>query len=233
MPPRISLFGALSQCQSVLKTQTCQFSKLAPAQAIRRDVPSAANRMLGIDGSDASPKGRAARSSTVGAEDIFNTFRARALNRTNPQTGAPRGVEDELRDKNSSSDYMRQSPRRWGVGEVYAPHDLSAAEARKWRKVSTVEKDLVDMLGLRPLDMYRNFSFISEYTTLSGRIKHRRLTGLRPVNQRKVAKAIRRAIGMGIHPSIHKHPELLSRELRPSGVQASPTMKRGGSQFSV
>lgn len=47
--------------------------------------------------------------------------------------------------------------------------------------------------------------------TAMGRIQHSRLTGLRPVNQRKVAKAIRRAIGMGIHPSTHKHPNILFR----------------------
>lgn len=36
-------------------------------------------------------------------------------------------------------------------------------------------------------------------------------TGLSPVNQRKMAKAIRRAIGLGLHPSVHRHPELLLR----------------------
>lgn len=44
-----------------------------------------------------------------------------------------------------------------------------------------------------------------------GRIKHRNETGLRPVNQRKIAKAIRRAVGIGLMPSTHKHPELLKR----------------------
>ena len=42
-----------------------------------------------------------------------------------------------------------------------------------------------------------------------GRIKHRNETGLRRVNQRRLAKAIRRAIGMGLMPSVHKHPEML------------------------
>ncbi len=42
-----------------------------------------------------------------------------------------------------------------------------------------------------------------------GRIQHSKETGLRPVNQRKMAKAIRRAIGMGLHPSVHKHPEII------------------------
>lgn len=44
---------------------------------------------------------------------------------------------------------------------------------------------------------------------------HNKFTGLRPVNQRKMAKAIRRAIGMGIHPSTHRHPEIIfGREAR-------------------
>lgn len=45
-----------------------------------------------------------------------------------------------------------------------------------------------------------------------GHVQHSNNTTLRPVNQRKVAKTIRRAMGMGIHPSIHRHPELLQLE---------------------
>ena len=55
----------------------------------------------------------------------------------------------------------------------------------------------------------QNFSMMSEYMTSMGRIKHRRDTGLRAVNQRKIAKAIRRAVGMGLLPSVHEHPEVL------------------------
>ena len=45
-----------------------------------------------------------------------------------------------------------------------------------------------------------------------GRIKHGNETGLRPVNQRRMAKAIRRAMGIGLVPGVHRHPEILSRE---------------------
>lgn len=45
-----------------------------------------------------------------------------------------------------------------------------------------------------------------------GRIKHSSETGLRAVNQRRIAKAIRRSIGMGLMPSVHKHPEILMLE---------------------
>jgi small subunit ribosomal protein S18 len=52
---------------------------------------------------------------------------------------------------------------------------------------------------------------MSEYMSPTGRIKPPSETGLRPVNQRKIAKAIRRTIGMGLMPSIHKHPEILQK----------------------
>jgi small subunit ribosomal protein S18 len=52
---------------------------------------------------------------------------------------------------------------------------------------------------------------VSEYMTPMGRIKHSNETGLRPVNQRRIARTIRRTIGMGIMPSVHRHPEILMK----------------------
>ncbi|KAJ0165668.1 37S ribosomal protein RSM18, mitochondrial [Colletotrichum tanaceti] len=119
-----------------------------------------------------------------------------------------------LREKKVSDDYVKQMPRRWTAGEVYAPHDLSSAEMEKWRKLKLPNVDVVDLVNLNPLDHYRNFSIISEFMTPFGQIEHSKFTGLRPVNQRRMAKAIRRAIGMGIHPSVHHHPELLKKRFR-------------------
>lgn len=56
--------------------------------------------------------------------------------------------------------------------------------------------------------------------TDGGSILRPKKTGLRPVNQRKMAKAVRRAIGLGLHPSVHKHPELLMRSKEWSTVFA-------------
>lgn len=53
---------------------------------------------------------------------------------------------------------------------------------------------------------------MTEFVSSMGRIKHRRETGLRGVNQRRVARAVRRAVGMGLLPSVHKHPEMLEKE---------------------
>ncbi|GKT45111.1 37S ribosomal protein RSM18, mitochondrial [Colletotrichum spaethianum] len=125
-----------------------------------------------------------------------------------------RTMLESLREKKISDDYIKQMPRRWRAGEVYAPHDLSPVEMEKWRKSKRPNVDVIDLLGINPLDHYRNFSMISEYMTSFGQIEHSKNTGLRPVNQRRIAKAIRRAIGMGIHPSVHHHPELLRKRFR-------------------
>jgi len=107
--------------------------------------------------------------------------------------------------------------REWKSGDVYAPHDISAAEARKWRKRYTPTVDAFDALSLNPLDFYKNFAVMSEYMTEMGRIRHSNLTGLRQVNQRKIAKALRRAIGLGLMPAVHRHPEILKIHFKRTG----------------
>ena len=107
-------------------------------------------------------------------------------------------------------DLELQLPRRWFPGDVYAPHDLTGAETRKWKRTNNrPNRDAFDLAGINPLKEYKNFSIMSEYMTEMGRIKPRTETGLRPVNQRRLSKAIARAIGMGIMPSVHRHPQLL------------------------
>jgi small subunit ribosomal protein S18 len=138
------------------------------------------------------------------------------------------------------ADLERQQVRKWKIGDVYAPHDLSGTEAAKWLKLRRRGKpnyDVMDQLGINPIHHYKvssgtkrgheelcplsqrltvigqNFSIMSEYMTEMGRIKHRRETSLRPVNQRRMAKAIRRAIGIGLMPGVHRHPEILRLEM--------------------
>ena len=85
---------------------------------------------------------------------------------------------------------------------------------QKWAKRNEGARDVFDVLGINPLHEYKNVSILSDFLTPLGRIKHRRETGLRPVNQRKIAKAIRRAVAMGLLPSVHKHPEVMEVEER-------------------
>jgi hypothetical protein len=67
----------------------------------------------------------------------------------------PRAHIKDVRTGEITESYVRQMPRRWKVGDVYAPRDLSPAEMMKWRKGRAPNKDVVDMLGFNPLDNYR------------------------------------------------------------------------------
>ncbi|KAF1356641.1 ribosomal protein S18 [Delphinella strobiligena] len=139
------------------------------------------------------------------------------------EIGAANRRKESLADIQRATDRQeleRQLTRRWKSGDVYAPHDLSGVEMSKWRQLqpkAKPKKDVFDMLNINPLDHYKNFAMMSEYMTEMGRIKHNKDTGLRPVNQRKMAKAVRRAIGLGLMPSVHRHPEILDLERRRTG----------------
>ncbi|XXH03959.1 U3 small nucleolar ribonucleoprotein imp3 [Hypoxylon texense] len=236
MPPRIPILAALRQPSALLKAQAAGIATTSPSQAIRKDLQTTASSLVDVGDSTSSSSSSSSPSSsfppgsrsprggggaadpTRSAFDIYETMRSVKARR-----------ESTMEDVSKSArldDYARQMTRRWNVGEVYAPHDLSPSEMAKWRRNQARKKDLVDMLGLRPLDMYRNFSVISEFMTSHGRIKKSVETGLRPPNQRKMAKAIRRAIGLGIHPSVHHHPELLMREAHQIGTQNIASIKK-------
>lgn len=154
---------------------------------------------------------------TTAAYDLANkTVREASAARQQHQTDA---FVREAERGWGRKELEQQLPRRWRPGDVYAPHDLSGAEASKWKKQRRKprprhgDRDVVDQLGMKPLEHYRNVSIMGEYVTEMGRIRHSNDTGLRPVNQRRMAKAVRRAIGVGLVPSVYRHPELLRAEI--------------------
>lgn len=125
-----------------------------------------------------------------------------------------------------ATDLSSHLHRRFRPGDIYSPHDLSPVEQAKWRPRRTSPRhapplpsskakrsDAFDILNMHPLNEYANFNMMSsEFVSSMGRLKGRRETGLRGVNQRRVSRAVRRAVGMGLVPSVHRHPEMLERE---------------------
>ncbi|OAQ61744.1 ribosomal protein S18 [Pochonia chlamydosporia 170] len=174
-----------------------------PPHASRPPTPSSSSNLLSIsnDRHKRAPPTRNMRPGEAAAK-MMKSY-------TDKQNRSRLESIEALRNSKNSADYLKQMPRRWESGDVYSPHDLSPVEMQKWRKRSPRSSDIVDALGIRPLDMYKNFSLIQEFTTSSGQIVHSAGTRLRPVNQRKVAKMIRRVQGMGIYPTIHDHPEMI------------------------
>ncbi|KAI9048477.1 hypothetical protein LZ554_007312 [Drepanopeziza brunnea f. sp. 'monogermtubi'] len=126
----------------------------------------------------------------------------------------PSSATEDYKNVLRGQDLSKQITRRWKAGDIYAPHDLSEVEMAKWKRRGKPQYDVFDVLNLNPMEHYRNFSIMSEYMTDMGRIRHSKDTGLRPVNQRKIARAIRRTIGMGLMPSVHQHPEILYKEVQ-------------------
>ncbi|KAI8633794.1 ribosomal protein S18 [Xylariaceae sp. FL1651] len=212
MPPRIPILSALRQGIALAKTPFSPLSTTAVSQALRKDLPRSSSTSGLLDLDTSSSKSFASADPTTMAKELHASMRGARGRGSRGSPIARRAIEKDIARTNSQDDHLRQLPRRWRAGDVYAPHDLSPSEMAKWRRNTRRQKDVVDLLGLRPLDMYWNFSVISEFVTPHGRIRRAVDTGLSPVNQRKMAKAVRRSIGLGLHPSVHRHPELLMRE---------------------
>ncbi|CAF9914778.1 MAG: hypothetical protein GOMPHAMPRED_008262 [Gomphillus americanus] len=150
------------------------------------------------------PSGSTSGADAAGFQEAIRASRERFAQ------GAKAREERTTRER-SQQGMERLMARKWQGGDLYTPHDLTPREILKFSKTTNPSKDVFDVLGLNPLDAYKNPVLLAEFMTSGGKIKHPSETGLRPVNQRKLAKTIRRAIGMGIMPSCHVHPEMLRR----------------------
>ncbi|KAM0254216.1 hypothetical protein ACHAP5_000202 [Fusarium lateritium] len=212
MPPRLPIPSTAS---AIARSVIRPFSTTAPAAAPREFTPPAGahnNRLANLNNSsnkNASNNRNGNRGGGFTRGDAAARLLDRYKSRANSYSMEKSQQMDFLKNQKMSNDFLKQMPRRWQAGDVYSPHDLSPVEMQKWRKKSVRNNDVIDALGISPLDMYKNFSLIEHFTSSSGMINHSNLTRLRPVNQRKVAKMVRRVQGMGIYPSVHAHPEML------------------------
>ncbi|KAK5992307.1 hypothetical protein PT974_05708 [Cladobotryum mycophilum] len=230
MPPRLPTQSAL---RTLSNSSIRSFSSTAAVSVPRQDIfhpphrnssssnttSSSSNNLLSLhsnrnnNNSSSSPGNSSPSQAGESASRLLNHYRSferdHHKNRAETTTRNKLAQLEYLRNQKNSNDYLKQMPRRWDAGDVYSPHDMSPVEMQKWRKRSPRRADVVDALGIRPLDMYKNFALVQEFTSTSGQITHSGGTSLRPVNQRKIAKMIRRVQGMGLYPTIHDHPEMI------------------------
>ncbi|KAH6709953.1 hypothetical protein VD0002_g2946 [Verticillium dahliae] len=202
MPPRLSFLPAVTAPSAFLRRLA---RPLSTTPALSQSKPNSASDILTLDERPAPGNN---------AERVQNLVRGGKFAQSEAQLARKRFELQQLRERKTSDDYMKQMPRKWKTGDVYAPYDMNPHQLARWKKKTAPKRDVTDLLSLNPLDMYKNFSMISEYMTSFGQIKNSRDTGLRPRNQRRMAKAIRRVIGMGIHPSVHFHPEIIMKRLQ-------------------
>lgn len=208
MPPRLPTpCSGSAIARTLLRPFSSSASVAAPREG-HHTTPSANtynNRLSNLNNNGPPRGGSAQARGGDAAMRMLDRHKARSAAYVREKTAQM----EFLKSQKMSNDYLKQMPRRWQAGDVYSPHDLSPIEMQKWRKRSLPNSDVVDSLGINPLDMYKNFSLIEHFTTPSGMINHSKLTRLRPVNQRKVAKMVRRVQGMGLYPTVHAHPEML------------------------
>ena len=67
---------------------------------------------------------------------------------------------EDLERHRLSADLSKQITRRWKEGDVYAPHDLSSVEMRKWKERGRPLMDVFDVLDFDPVANYRVCFFL-------------------------------------------------------------------------
>ncbi|SMN19951.1 similar to Saccharomyces cerevisiae YER050C RSM18 Mitochondrial ribosomal protein of the small subunit, has similarity to E. coli S18 ribosomal protein [Maudiozyma saulgeensis] len=84
---------------------------------------------------------------------------------------------------------------------IYDPFDFSMARINLDRK----HKSKFKLFGnnINPLDLYTSPEILSQYMSSTGKILHSDVTGLSAKNQRRLAKAIRRAQAIGLLSKTH------------------------------
>ncbi|MCJ1341253.1 hypothetical protein MMC09_006549 [Bachmanniomyces sp. S44760] len=214
-----SSLSKIAKAKSVYRSFSVYSSRFPSDLSSSRTRTSASALLKGLEKDDDIPPSIARPRTPPGGTNLhaasLNLAKEIGSNRRNQSLAdRTRDAVDKAAKLARIKDLERQQTRRWQQGDVYAPHDLSPIEMRKFRKRTNPDVDVFDVLGINPLDEWKNFAMMSEFTTSMGRIKHSNITGLRNVNQRRIAKAIKRAIGMGFLPSVHRHPEMLRRERR-------------------
>ncbi|RHZ74137.1 hypothetical protein Glove_227g63 [Diversispora epigaea] len=140
----------------------------------------------------------------------FNEDEILSTNNADPHTK----IMEILRESSAMStpqlgmDSRFRFGRNFRSGEIYAPHDLNE-ENYKDKKPLRFRKpppnvDVFKRLNLNPLVEYKNFNLLSNFVSDMGRILPRKKTGLTAKNQRKLAKAIKRARSFGLIPSTYR-----------------------------
>ncbi|KAI8075657.1 ribosomal protein S18 [Thamnidium elegans] len=91
-------------------------------------------------------------------------------------------------------------------GDIYHPEDLNDTRYReslrqRRGRTATPTEDPFEVLGLDPLNEYKNFRLLTHFVSDMGKILPRQQTGVSAKNQRKLAKAIKRARAMGLMSS--------------------------------
>jgi small subunit ribosomal protein S18 len=145
-----------------------------PSQSLYSSRPARAGplpqpvRLTARNDSHTAPSSSNQRVSNLIAESRARSERQKQSLLAGRKPGQPSlTTVQELENAKRASDLSKQIWRRWRAGDVYAPHDLSAAEAAKWKKRDGPKHDIFDVLDFKPLENYKVRRFLSFYFPIS------------------------------------------------------------------
>lgn len=166
MPPRlIPTPCAFNRVANISNSITRTFTSTAAVASPPREPPhphrpttatptSSTSSLLSID-DRANAAAAASQNAFQPKGTVANRMMTRFKDKANSALREKQSQLDFLRNRKISDDYLKQMPRRWAAGDVYSPHDMSSVEMQKWRRRSGRRTDVIDALGIRPLDMYK------------------------------------------------------------------------------
>ncbi|BFZ65092.1 hypothetical protein YB2330_006255 [Saitoella coloradoensis] len=112
-------------------------------------------------------------------------------------------------DLNTPTRLHRSTTREFFSGQTYEPLDFSFEKAEEVRldrrhRRGMVPKDRLAALGLNVEKEWKNPFLLNAFVTEMGRIRPKSDTGISAKNQRRVARAIKRARAFGVMPVYSK-----------------------------
>ena len=106
--------------------------------------------ILGKSNATRHPANATPSSSPQGPSDSAALRFARSAGLNRPSTNA------QIQESERLSQFQRQIYRKWQPGDVYAPHDLSGSEQKKWKQGrKKPQQDAFDILGINPVLEYK------------------------------------------------------------------------------
>lgn len=119
------------------------------ARCISSSAPKPATDILDL-------LGGSARSQSHPANAAPQKLSPEAFARQSLPLAKPRSSAEEMEAFARTEDYTKHMYRRWKSGDVYAPHDLSGPEQKKWKfGRTTPQSDAFDVLGINPINEYK------------------------------------------------------------------------------
>lgn len=160
--------------------------------------------------------------SEASTQSSSNSSWASAAKSSVPSRNAPaltasmrRLNENQIRSQNTKKlDVDPAFVKKFTSGTTYDPFDFSMDKLRLQQvyRAHLPKKDIFDKNEINPLSLWTDSKSLSKFVSTNGSILPGRMTGTRGKNQRRLAKAIRRARAAGLLSTVHRDVSLLPRE---------------------